>query len=69
MKELTEKQKSARKLISDYLGFLTEQETLVDHLVERKLEKMGPQIEKRIAQMIDERLSLIIQQQTCHNEP
>ena len=64
MKELTEKQKMARKLISDYLGFLTEQETLVGHLVERKLEQMGPQIEQRIAQMIDERLADIFQQQT-----
>ena len=63
MKELTEKQKTARKLISDYLGFLTEQETLVDHLVEKKLAQMSPQIEQRIAQMIDERLALIIQQQ------
>ncbi len=63
MKELTEKQKAARKLVSDYLGFLTEHEALVDRLVERKLVQMGPQIEQRIAQMIDERLSVIIQQQ------
>ena len=34
MKELTEKQKAARKLVSDYLGFLTEHEALVDRLVE-----------------------------------
>lgn len=66
---MTEKQKAARKLASDYLGYLTEQEELVSRLVDRRLNQMAPQIEQRISQMIDERLSAALMENDRVNKP
>lgn len=66
---MTEKQKAARKLASDYLGYLTEQEELVSRLVDRRLNQMAPQIEQRISQMIDERLSAAMLENSRVNKP
>lgn len=56
MKGLSEKQKAARKLASDYLGFLVDQEIMVDRLIARKWEEMEPQLEQMIDRKIRERL-------------
>ena len=66
---MTEKQKAARKLASDYLGYLTEQEELVSRLVDRRLNQMAPQIEQRISQIIDERLSAALLENNRVNKP
>lgn len=66
---MTEKQKAARKLASDYLGYLTEQEELVSRLVDRRLSQMAPQIEQRISQIIDERLSAALMENDRVNKP
>ena len=50
--ELSEKQKAAHKLASDYLYFLTRQEEVVGTMLDRKWEEIKPLLE----QMIDERI-------------
>lgn len=59
--ELTEKQKAARKLTSEYLGYLVEQEALVGRMVDRKWMQMVPRIEQFVDQKIQERLSILMQ--------
>lgn len=55
--ELSEKQKAAHKLATEYLCFLDEQEALVDRLLEKKWKLIGPKLEQMIDQKIQERLS------------
>ena len=53
---LSEKQKAAHKLASDYLSFLTQQEALMGRLFERKWKEIEPQLERMIEQKINERI-------------
>jgi hypothetical protein len=52
----TERQKQARKLATDYLGFLMDQESLVRRVVDERLAEMHPNLEA----MIDERIRKIL---------
>ena len=45
---LSEKQKAAHKLASDYLCFLTQQETMMGRLFERKWKEIEQKIDERI---------------------
>ena len=54
---LSEKQKAAHKLASDYLGFLTQQEALMGRLFELKWKEMEPMLEQMIEQKIQARLN------------
>lgn len=69
MKELTAKQKAARKLASDYSGFLMEQEALVNRLVDQRLKQLEPVIKRRIAQMIDERFHAVMSNHRTASQP
>ena len=55
--ELSEKQKAAHRLASDYLNYLTQQEALLGRMFERKWQKMQPQLEGMIERKIQEHLS------------
>ena len=43
-----ELQRASRQLVSDYMSFLIDQETLVERVVERRLAELQPQMEERI---------------------
>ena len=53
-KQQTERQKSMRQYAIDYLHFLTDQEMMVERVVDRRLMEMQP----RIQQMVDEQVAL-----------
>jgi len=44
----SELQRASQQLVSDYMSFLIDQETLVEHVVERKLAECLPKMEERI---------------------
>ncbi|MBQ6549106.1 MAG: hypothetical protein IJL82_04190 [Prevotella sp.] len=52
----TERQKQARKLATDYLGFLMDQESLVRRVVDERMAEMHSDLEA----MIDERIRKIL---------
>ena len=52
----TERQKQARKLATDYLSFLMDQESLVRRVVDERLAEIHPNLEA----MIDERIRKIL---------
>lgn len=52
----SERQKNARALISDYVHFLTNQERMIQHTVDRKCSEMEKRIEQMIDRKIEERL-------------
>ena len=54
---LSEKQKAAHRFAAEYLGFLDEQEALVDRLLERKWKQIEPLLEQMIEQKIQEHLA------------
>ena len=54
--KITERQKQARMLVMDYLGFLTDQETLVRRVVDERLAEMQPVIDAMVDERIRERL-------------
>ena len=53
---LSEKQKAAHRFAAEYLGFLDEQEALVDRLLEKKWKQIEPLLEQMIEQKIQEHL-------------
>ena len=55
--ELTEKQKAARRLVSEYLDFLDDQEALVDRIIDRKWRQVMPLLEQMIDRKIEEHLT------------
>ena len=57
MKEMTDKQKAARKLASDYSRYLFDQENLVERIVDRKWRELSTYIEELIDQKVKERLT------------
>ncbi len=54
---LSEKQRAAHQLASDYLSFLAQQEAVVDRLFCRKWKEIEPQIEQLIERKIKEYLA------------
>jgi hypothetical protein len=58
-KQLTERQKAMRQCAFDYLHFLTDQEMMVERLVDRRLTEMQPKIERLIEEQVDRRLQQI----------
>lgn len=57
MKEMTYKQKAARKLASDYSRYLFDQENLVERIVERKWLELSSYIEEIIDKKVQERMA------------
>ena len=57
MKEMTEKQKAARKLAADYSRYLFDQENLVERIVDRKWLELSYYIEELIDKKIQERMT------------
>ena len=55
MKEMTDKQRAARKLASDYSRYLFDQENLVERILERKWQELSSYIEELIDKKIQER--------------
>ena len=55
MKEMTDKQRAARKLASDYSRYLFDQENLVERILERKWQVLSSYIEELIDKKIKER--------------
>ena len=53
----TEKQKAAHKFAADYLSFLSQQEAVVNRLIDRKWKEIEPRLEQFIDKKIEERLS------------
>ena len=54
MAEKTDKQRAAHRLIVEHMQLLTEQEQLVQRMVDRKLQEMVPFIEQLIDQKVKE---------------
>jgi hypothetical protein len=59
---MTEKQKAARKLASDYSRYLFDQEALVERMVDRRWQELSHTIEDLIDKKIQERISTYKQQ-------
>ena len=57
MKEMTYKQKAARRLASDYSRYLFDQENLVERIVERKWLELSSYIEEIIDKKVRERMT------------
>lgn len=57
VKEMTDKQKAARKLASDYSRYLFDQENLVERIVERKWLELSSYIEEIIDKKVRERMT------------
>lgn len=55
-----ELQRASRKLVSDYMSFLIDQEALVERVVERRLAELQPQMEERIKDHIINHLKTAI---------
>ncbi len=65
--DLTDKQKAAHKLASEYLGYLDQQEALVERIIDRKWKQLEPKIELLIERKINEYLSARYCQGNEHN--
>lgn len=57
MEKLTEKQKAARQLITDYGRYLFDQEALVQRIVERKWKEESAKLEELIEAKVQEIIS------------
>lgn len=55
-KQLTDRQKAMRQTAFDYLHFLTDQEMMIERIVDQKLIEMKPQIEQMIEEKVTQRL-------------
>ena len=53
-------QRASQQLVSDYMSFLIDQETLVEHVVERRLAERLPELEERIKNHIINQLKTVI---------
>lgn len=61
MQKKTDRQKQARQLATDYLGFLMDQEGLVRRVVDERVAELQPELEA----LVDERIR---QQLKKHNK-
>ena len=53
-------QRASQQLVSDYMSFLIDQETLVEHVVERRLNECLTEMEERITNHIINQLKTVI---------
>lgn len=56
----TNRQRASQQLVSDYMSFLIDQETLVEHVVERRLNECLTEMEERITNHIINQLKTVI---------
>lgn len=54
------RQRASQQLVSDYMRFLIDQETLVEHVLERRLAECLPELEVTIANHIINQLKTVI---------
>ncbi|MBO7119773.1 MAG: hypothetical protein J6W03_05585 [Bacteroidaceae bacterium] len=54
---LSEKQKAAHQLAAEYLSFLSQQEAVVNRLLDRKWKEIEPRLEQLIEKKIEEHFS------------
>lgn len=52
----SDKQQAARRLITEHLQYLADQEQMIERMVDRKFQEMLPEIERTIDRKIDERI-------------
>lgn len=52
----TEQQKEATRFSFDYFKYLLQQEEVVERIVDRKINQLGPRIEQLVDKKIDQRL-------------
>lgn len=57
MEDMTDKQKAARKLASDYSRYLFDQENLVERIVDRKWLELSSYIEELIDKKVQEAMN------------
>ena len=53
----TEKQKAAHELAADYMSFLSQQEAVMDRMLDRKWKEIEPRLEQIIDKKITEHLA------------
>ena len=53
----TEKQKAAHNFAADYMSFLSEQEAVMDRMLDRKWKEIEPWLEQLIDKKIEEHLA------------
>ena len=53
--EKTEKQRAAHQLIGDYMKFMSEQESVVERIVDKKLAQMEPLVRQIVEQYLKEK--------------
>ena len=56
----SELQRASQQLVSDYMSFLIDQETLVERVVERRFAECLPMIEERISNHIINQFKTVI---------
>jgi hypothetical protein len=56
----SELQRASQQLISDYMSFLIDQETLVERVVERRLAERLPELEDRLVNHIINQFKTVI---------
>lgn len=57
MEDMTDKQKAARKLASDYSRYLFDQENLVERIVDRKWLELSSYIEELVDKKVQEAMN------------
>ena len=53
----TEKQKAAHGLAADYMSFLSQQEAVMDRMLDRKWKEIEPRLEQIIDKKVEEHLA------------
>lgn len=56
MTKKTEQQKEATRFSFDYFRYLLQQEEVIERMVNRKIDQMGPRIEQLVEQKVEMRL-------------
>ena len=54
---MTEKQRAARRLITEHLQYLSDHEKMIQRMVDRTWQEMLPRIEQAIDQKINEHIN------------
>ncbi len=54
----TQQQQEATRFSFDYFKYLLQQEQVMDRMLERKINQLGPRLEKLIDEKINERLKV-----------
>jgi hypothetical protein len=59
MEDRSDKQRAARRLISEHLQYLSDHEKLIQRMVDRTWQEMLPQIEQTIDRKISEHINKV----------